>query len=80
MCLSVAESHLHFGGIKAPDHRCNASAMNAPRQIALDNPYLSAFVDGFPTSLNVIDDSSAQDAVRIFLADRAAAVVPAVSA
>jgi hypothetical protein len=61
-----AESHLHFGGITA-------------RYLG-QLPCLSAFVDSFPTSLNVVDASSRRSAVRIFLADRAAAVVQAVSA
>src|SRR5256885_614559 len=77
----LLESHLHFEGIKVRDHRCHALKMNAPRQIASGNCHtcrLSLTV--FPTSLNVIDDDSMRDAVRIFLADRAVAVVPTVSA
>jgi hypothetical protein len=37
MLLLIAESHLHFGDIKARDHRRHALKMDASRQIASEN-------------------------------------------
>jgi hypothetical protein len=37
ICLPVAKSHLHFGGIKARDHRHHALKMDALCQMATDN-------------------------------------------